>query len=175
MWDSWWLSATEAELIPSYFQFLLLVIISSLLQTHLFLRCAPALPRQHIITSSVCNEGSSTLSQYLAGCGVRNFSVLWGGICNTWSGQWSHVMLCFCSYATSQHRKSTRQMANWPTLLLSACMVKLKTRNICNSQWFKTRQRDMHDHFTIISTAYNNILASELSALTCFYIEDKFL
>lgn len=162
MWDSWWISATKAELIHSYLQVLLLVSILSLLHTYLFLRCATVLTRQHLITPSVFNLGSSTLSQYLAAHWVRNFSALRGGTRNTRSEQWGHVTLCSCSYVTaehaaSQHRNSTRQMTNWPTWLLSACMVKLKIRNICKSQQFKTCQKETDDHFTAILTAHQHI------------------
>lgn len=79
MWDSRWIRATEAELIPSYFQFL-----SSLLHIHLFLRCATVLARQHIIILSVwLITEQGTLVHYEGGLVTPKVS--------------SEVMSCFVS------------------------------------------------------------------------------
>jgi len=57
--DLWCANATEAGFYPSSFSFSLLIITKSLLCTHTSprLRCATALTRQHIITSSAINLG----------------------------------------------------------------------------------------------------------------------
>jgi hypothetical protein len=114
-----------AGLIPSYFKFLLLVIISSLFHTHLFpevFNSSDQAANYH--TLSLLSWGLQLCPSNLAGHWVRNFGALWGGTCNTWSEQRSHGdcnTLCLCSYVTAEH--ATSQAQEICKVKLSLCLT----------------------------------------------------